>query len=186
MKMLFPAAILTCCLGLSTALAQQPDPAAAGDAKPTAESIRQLLDVLQARAMVDALPKQMDAYFNSFLSKFVEGQSLSAEQQKAIEKQRQKLADMMQEVFNWPAMESIYQEVYGKTFSQSEIDSMIAYYSSPAGHAVVVKLPLAMQNSMAVMQQRMQALIPTIQQMAKDTAAQIKAPPAATAKDKSG
>jgi len=154
--------------------------------KPSAESIQKLLEVTQAKSIVDAIPQQMDAYFTSALNKFVDGQPLSAEQQQQIDQQRQKLAAMMKDAFDWEAMQSLYLEVYGKTFTQSEVDSMISFYSSPAGHAVVVKMPLAMKNTMAAVQQRMQAFVPKIQQMAKDAATEIKAPKASAPKDKSG
>ncbi len=156
------------------------------DTRPTDESIRQLLEVMEIKTMLDAIPGQMDAYFTSILNKDMAGRPISAEQQESIDKMRQKSADMIKEVFNWKSMEAVYLEVYGKTFSQSEIDSMITFYSSPAGHAVVVKLPLAMQNTMSVMQKRMQDLMPKIQQMAKDTAAEIKAPQAGIPKPKTG
>ena len=186
MKTRLTAAVLTCCLGLTSALGQQLGPATPSDVKPTAESINQLLEVMQAKALVDAIPQQMDAYYTSFLTKLTEGKPISAEQQQAIDRMRQKVRDMMHEEFSWESMESIYQEVYAKTFSQSEIDSMISFYGSPAGRAVVVKLPLAMQNTMAVMQQRMQAVLPKIQQMAKDTAAEIKASRDGSPKAKTG
>jgi hypothetical protein len=192
--------LLTSCFGLSSAFGQQSNPAASPDApssdtpagqllvdtRPTDESIRQLLEVMEIKTMLDAIPGQMDAYFTSILNKDMAGRPISAEQQESIDKMRQKSADMIKEVFNWKSMEAVYLEVYGKTFSQSEIDSMITFYSSPAGHAVVVKLPLAMQNTMSVMQKRMQDLMPKIQQMAKDTAAEIKAPQAGIPKPKTG
>ena len=186
MKALITAVVLTSFLALTPALGQQSDPTTPSDVKPTEESIRQLLGIMQAKAMVEAIPQQLDAYYTSTLNKLLEGKPVSAEQQQAIDKMRQKLNDMMKENFNWDSMEAIYLQVYGKTFSQSEVDSMISFYSSPAGHAVVVKLPLAMQNAMAIMQQRMQALIPKIQQMAKDTAAEVKAPQEGSPKAKTG
>jgi hypothetical protein len=185
-KTLIAAIVLTSYLALNPALGQQSTPATASDVKPTDQSIHQLLGVMQAKALVEAIPQQMDAYFTSTLNQILEGKPISAEQQQAIDKMRQKLNDMMKENFNWESMEAIYLEVYRKTFSQSEIDSMINFYSSPAGHAVVVKLPLAMQNAMAVVQQRMQTLIPKIQQMAKDTAEEIKAPQEGAPKAKTG
>ena len=51
---------------------------------------------------------------------------------------------------------------------------------------MILKLPLAMQNTMAMVQQRMQALIPRIQQMAKDAAAEMKASQEGSAKSKTG
>ena len=77
-------------------------------------------------------------------------------------------------------------KVYAETFTQSEIDAMTFFYSSPAGHAVMVKLPLVAKNSMAAMQEQMKSLVPQLQQMAKETAEQVKAQDAGTAKRKAG
>ena len=184
--LLFAAAMLACCIGSGPASAEPPAASVPADARPTDASIRQLLEVMQAKTLVDAIPKQMDAYFTATLNRFAEGKQMSAEQQQAIDRKREDLNALMKENFNWESMQSIYLEVYGKTFSQAEIDSMIAFYSSPAGRAVVVKLPLAMQNTLTIMQQRMQTLMPKIQEMAKDTAAQIKSPPPAPTKPDSG
>jgi hypothetical protein len=186
MKTLLAAVLLTYCLGLNPAFGQQSDAATAADVKPTDESILQLLEVMHVKTLVDALPQQMDAYYTSFLNKLIEGNQVSAEQQQAIDRTRQNLGAMIRENLNWESMQPIYLEIYGKTFAQSEIDSMIGFYSSPAGRAVVVKMPLVMQNTFAVMQQRMQALMPRIQQMAKDTAAEIKNTKAAAAKPSTG
>jgi len=141
---------------------------------------------MQLRKFLEGMPQQLDAYFTSLLQKSLDGQSLTAEQQQSVDRMLVKLHDMMKDYLNWDSMETMYQDIYGKTFTQSEVDGMISFYSSPAGHAVVVKLPLVMQNTLAATQQRMQALLPKIQQMAKDTAAQIKASPAPAPKAKTG
>ncbi len=186
MKTLVSFVMLSSYLALSPAQAQQSDPATASDVKPTQESLHQLLEITGAKASTEAISQQVDAYYTSFVSKLLEGKSVSAEQQQTIDKMRQKISDMMKETFTWESMEPAYLEIYGKSFSQAEIDSMISFYGSPAGHAVVVKLPLVMQNTMGVMQQRMQALMPKIQQMAKDAAAEIKASQDGSAKPKTG
>jgi uncharacterized protein len=65
--------------------------------------------------------------------------------------------------------------VYADTFTQKEIDGMTAFYASPVGHAVIQKMPLVLTNSMAEMQKRMGTLFPKVQQIAKETAEEIKA-----------
>jgi hypothetical protein len=166
--------------------AQQSDAAAASEIRPTAESIHRLLDLTDAKATTGAISQQLDTYYTSFLNKLLEGNSVSAEQQQTIDRMRQQLTELVQQNFTWEVLEPSYMDIYAKSFSQSEIDSMIAFYGSPAGHAVILKLPLVMQNTMGAMTQRMQALIPKIQQMAKDTAAQIKASQEASPKPKTG
>ena len=81
---------------------------------------------------------------------------------------------MIKDLLRWDSMESLYLKVYGDTFSQQEIDGMTAFYASPAGQAVIAKMPLAVKSSMSEMQERVRGMIPKIQQMAKETADQVK------------
>jgi len=73
------------------------------------------------------------------------------------------------------------EEIYRKSFSQSEIDGMLKFYKTPAGKAVIAKMPVVMQNTMQVMQGEMAEMVPKMQQLMADTASQIQAlgkPPA--------
>ncbi len=53
----------------------------------------------------------------------------------------------------------MFTEIYQESFSQEEIDGLIAFYASPAGRAYIDKMPLVMQKTMTVMQSRMPAMI---------------------------
>lgn len=92
---------------------------------------------------------------------------------------RTKVHAFLKNEFGWDVMEPIYLKLYADSFSQAEVAGMLSFYRSPVGHAVVQKLPLVMQNTMTSMQQRMAALVPKIQQLAQETAAEIKAQNAA-------
>jgi len=149
-------------------------------------SIRQLLEVMHARKLVDALPQQMDTMMSGMLHKMLQGQSISPSQQHAIDEMISKMTALMREEFNWDQMEPLYLKVYRESFSEAEVRSIIGFYSTPAGQAVVTKLPLVTQNVMNAMQERMAAMMPKIQQMAADMAQQIKQENAAAAKGKGG
>lgn len=158
------------------AFSQNSTPTVATDSQPTDESLRHLLEVIDARKLVDSMSHQVDSIMTTTMQKMLQGQTISPKQQQAIDTMRAKMVSVMQENLNWDVMEPIYLKVYKETFSQAEIDGMIGFYSSPAGHAVVEKLPLAMQNSMGAMQEQLtKTLIPKLQQMVQETAAQIKA-----------
>ncbi len=157
-------------LAAGSAWGQQVSAGADSEVKPTHESIRHLLEVMEAKSLVESMNKQLDAYFKAVLAKSLEGKTVTAEQQQKIDKVREKFVDLIHETMSWESMEPTYFELYEKTFSQSEIDSMITFYGSPAGHAIVRKLPLVTQNAMALMQQRVQTLMPRIQAMVRDAA----------------
>ena len=65
--------------------------------------------------------------------------------------------------------------IYRNTFSQAEVDGMLGFYRSPAGQAVIAKMPLVMQNTMQSMQGRMAVMMPRIQELQRDTVARLRA-----------
>jgi hypothetical protein len=76
----------------------------------------------------------------------------------------------------------MYVRVYQKTFTQQEIDGMLAFYKTPAGQAVISKMPAAMQNTMNEMQQLMGPVMQKMQRLQQDVVAEMKA----EAKNKGG
>jgi len=146
-------------------------------------SVRKLLEVMHARKLVDALPQQTQTMMSGMVHQMLAGQTMTPAQQHAVDDMVAKTAALMRDEFNWEHMEPMYLKVYEQTFSQAEVQSMIDFYSTPAGQAVVDKLPLVTQNVLAAMQERMAAMMPKIQQMAADMAKQIKQENANAAKD---
>lgn len=168
-------ALVVACLGLTApTFAQGPSTATQAQSKPSEASVRHLLDVMQVRQIVQTMSAQMDTMFDNMVNKQLEGQNLTPEQQKQIEARRDAARDTVKDLLSWDSMQSLYLKVYGDTFSQQEIDGMIAFYTSPAGQAVIAKMPLAVKNSMSEMQERVRQMIPKIQQMAKEAADQVK------------
>jgi len=150
------------------------------------ESLHRLLEVQQARKIVETMSQQMDAVYTRSLNQMLSGEHLNAKQQEVMNKSRARMADLFKDVMNWDVMEPLYMKVYADTFTQKEIDGMTAFYSTPVGHAVILKMPLVLRNSMAEMQRRMGGLIPRIQQIAKETAEEVKAQNRAGTDGKSG
>ena len=56
-------------------------------------------------------------------------------------------------------------KVYADTYTEEEIDGILAFYKSPAGKAFIQKMPEVMQRSMPVMMQMMGDLQPEIKTM---------------------
>jgi hypothetical protein len=119
---------------------------------------------------------QVDAVMKGTMREMLKGQPITPKQQEALDSMQSKMVALMNDELKWETVEPIYLKVYKDTFSQSEIDAMIGFYSSPTGHAVIEKMPLAAQSAMSAMQERMRTtLIPKLQQMVQDMATQIKA-----------
>jgi hypothetical protein len=66
-------------------------------------------------------------------------------------------------------------DIYRRSFTQHEIDGMLEFYRTDAGQAVIAKMPLVMENTMAVMQEDLRVMMPRIREIQEDTIARLRA-----------
>ena len=149
--------------------------ALAQDAKPSEASVRQLFEVMHSSKLLEAYMTQIDSTVRASMQQALAGQQLNPKQKKILDDMGRQIDSLVKAQLNWPAIEPLMIDVYRNTFSQHEVDGMLAFYRSEAGQAVIAKLPTAMQQSMTGIQSHAQALTPKIVQLEKDTAAQLKA-----------
>ena len=147
---------------------------AATDAPPNEASVRQLLEVMQVHKLLDSMMGQVEGVMTQATKQATQGQPITPDVQKQIDKGRAEAMAMMKEILDWNKLEPIYVRIYQKSFTQKEIDDLIAMYKTPGGQALLNKMPIVMQNSMAEMQQMMQPIMQRIQRMQQDVAAQIQ------------
>jgi uncharacterized protein len=69
--------------------------------------------------------------------------------------------------------------LYQATYTQDEVDGLIAFYKTPAGQALINKAPLLLQNTMNEMQAFMRPMVQRIAQIKRDGEEELKALPAA-------
>lgn len=62
------------------------------------------------------------------------GQSkITSEQQKVVEEMGVQLTAAINDELSWDKLEPVIVDIYAKSFSQDEIDGLLAFYSSPLG-----------------------------------------------------
>jgi uncharacterized protein len=164
--------VLTLCAAFVHA-ADNPSPAPAGS--PTEASIKQLLEVAQSRKLIDSVMAQMENLMQQSIAQATRGQQIPPKVQKDIDARRTEMIAMMKELLDWNKLQPMYVRVYQKTFSQQEVDGMIAFYKTPAGQAVIGKMPSVLQNTIDEMQQLMAPVMQKMQKMQQDVASEMKA-----------
>ena len=147
----------------------------AADTPPSDASLKQLLEVAQAHKTLDATMGQMDTMMKNGFEQITAGQTPSPEMKKIFDKARTDVVSMCKEDFSWEKMEPIYLRIYRKSLSQSDVDGMIAFYKTPAGQAVINKMPLVLQNTMAEIGQMMGPMMERTQRMQKELVAELQA-----------
>lgn len=147
----------------------------AAETPPNEGSVRKLLEVSQCHKVLDAVMGQMDGYMKQAIAQVTQGQSLSPQMKKNIERRQAEVVLIFKEMLDWHKLEPMYIRVYQKTFTQSEVDNLIAMYQSPGGQALLNKMPVVLQNTMNEMQPIMQPIMQRIQRMQRDVVADIQA-----------
>ncbi|HEX4629461.1 MAG TPA: DUF2059 domain-containing protein [Chthoniobacterales bacterium] len=167
---------ILCILALCASLVYAADnPSASPASLPTEPSVKQLLEVAQAHKLVDSVMAQMDSLMQQTIARATKGQPIPDKVQKNIDQRRSEVLAMMKDLLDWKKLEPMYVRIYQKTFTQQEIDGMIAFYKTPAGQAVINKMPATMQNTIDEMQQMMGPVMQKMQQMQQEVAAELKA-----------
>ena len=163
-------------LSLTTVLALLVlSPAFGQDSKPSEQSVRQLFEVMHTGAAVKEAFAHMDDMLRASM-KDMNGRPLNAEQQKIRDEMHAKVVALMKQQLDWSTtLEPIMVQSYRDTFTQQEVDALLKFYGTPVGRSVADKLPLASQQMMQLMQQRIRDMMPQVQQIARDSAERIKA-----------
>lgn len=167
--------ILTLCGSVAYGVDNPSPGASKAGAPPSEASIKQLLEVAQARKLIDSVMKQMDTLMQQTIAQAVQGQDVPAKVQKDIDKWQAEVFGFTKDLLDWNKLEPMYVRIYQKSFSQEEVDGMIAFYKTPAGQAVIGKMPTVMQNTMDEMQQMMTPVLQKMQRMQQDLVAEMKA-----------
>jgi hypothetical protein len=94
---------------------------------------------------------------------------------------QQKMTDELTSAMNTTEMKNDMAQIYSDVFTKDEIDGLSSFYGTPAGEALIEKQPEVQQKMQALMMPRMMAVMPKIQQMTRDFAADQKAKAAAAA-----
>ena len=144
-------------------------------APPSQESIDRLLVDAKVEQLLDTMLANVDQVMRRSMETSTQGQQLSPEQRQAVDGAAAKFVQVMREEMTWDKLRPLYVQIYQESFTQEEIDGLIAFYESPAGVAFVEKMPVVMQKSMSIMQSRMATMMEKMKAAMKEAIAEPKA-----------
>ena len=85
------------------------------------------------------------------------------------------MVEAMREQMSWEKLEPLYIKLYQDTFSQKELEGLLAFYKTDAGKAMLAKLPTLTQNLMKHMMEQMQVVMPRVREIANEYVEKVKA-----------
>lgn len=143
-----------------------PLPAHADDASQRAKAQEMIMLI-----HTDRMVQQVSANFMKQLSAAGEkliGPSATPESKTQLADFEKKFSDLIDSQVGWKVMEPQLTDVYAKTFTEQELNGIVAFYKSPAGIALVDKMPTINVAATQLMQSKMAALQPQMKQMYED------------------
>ena len=88
---------------------------------------------------------------------------------------KKKMLVVMRDELTWERMEPLYIRIYRDSLSEDEVAGMLDFYRTPAGQALIRKMPVMMQKITPEIQGLMASAMPKMQQVQREFMAELKA-----------
>jgi hypothetical protein len=128
---------------------------AARGGPPSDESILKMMNSFQLQAALDQTVTQLDAGMKKGLKQLTEGKELSPLQTAELGQLQTRMSATIRDELAFAKMKDIYLQVYRELFTQEEVNGINAFVATPAGKAMIEKLPQASSKVAPLLQARM-------------------------------
>jgi hypothetical protein len=126
---------------------------------PSPESIDRLLAATQVEKNLQQMQGASERMLRGAAAQRTGGRQLSVDERQRMDAAVERVVGAMRQEMSIERMRAQMARLYTETFTQEEIDGLIAFYQTPAGHAFVAKMPAMMQKSAQLMRERMDPLM---------------------------
>jgi uncharacterized protein len=97
------------------------------------------------------------------------------EQKKLVADFQQRVLDLVNKKLGWKALEPDFINLYASTYTEEELNGIVAFYKSPVGQKMLDKTPDLMTKSTDITQQKMREVQPEFNQLVQDFMKQMAA-----------
>ncbi len=143
----------------------------ADDASKRAKA-EELMRITKLDQLTNQIMDQTMDQMKSGLYQNIMGVELTPQQQATLAMFQARISDVFKREFSWNLLEPEYAKLYADTYTERELDDILAFDKSPTGQAVIAKNPELLKQSSAIAQARLSAMMPELQQLTRDFIAQ--------------
>ncbi len=145
------------------------------DAVSKRAKIEELFKLIQIERTIDQISVQQVAQAKSVMKTMAPNGSVTPDQQKDLDAFLDKVVGITREAVNWQKLEPQFVDLYMNTYSEEEVDGIVAFYRSPAGQVMVAKQPELLSKSQAISQAQLAAIQPKLREAVMEFAQQMAA-----------
>lgn len=125
------------------------------------QKLTELVDIMNMDSMIDSMYSQMGGIMENMAVQM----DLKPSERPIFDKYNQRMIAIMKENMSWKHMEPMVLDIYNRNFSEQEITDMLKFYKTETGKAILVKMPIVIQESMQLSQSLVQPLFPKLQEI---------------------
>jgi hypothetical protein len=148
---------------------------ARGDEASKRAKAEQLFMLLRMDTMMDQLMVGVKKQVQQITESMPGADQATPEQKKQITDFQQRVMDVVNQKIGWKALEPDFISLYASTYTEEELDGIVAFYKSPIGQKMIEKTPVLTAKSTQITQQKMSELQPQLNQMVQDFMKQMAA-----------
>ncbi|OIR03732.1 hypothetical protein GALL_141490 [mine drainage metagenome] len=160
---------------LSFAAAALVSTLAVSAAQPSDASVKELLELSGSAHQIEAAKAQFSGMEANAIQQALKGHEITPDIQKILEDSAAKASSIINSTLDWAKVEPLFVKAYQATLTQDEVNGIVAFYKTPAGKAMVQKLPVLMQQTMMEMRPQLGAMMGQLKQVQQQTALKLQA-----------
>lgn len=130
---------------------------------------QEMLGLLHMDRLLDQMMNNMLDQMST-VTKQLGGRNVKPEDQTKVDEFQKKVFQLIQSQMGWKALEPEYVDIYAKDFTDEQLDAILVFYKSPAGVALIEKLPTLTTQGTELAQARVATLMPQLKQLIADFA----------------
>lgn len=138
-------------------------------------SLKQLLAVTHTQNLIEGMRSQIDAQLNNIAQQALKGKPPSPSQQQALTNMQNRVTALIHGMLAWEKLEPMYLRLYKESFTEEEVVGMLSFYQTPAGQAVINKMPVLAQKTMLEIQSISSGLAPQMKKIQQDFISELTA-----------
>lgn len=138
-------------------------------------SIEKLLSPTDAKKLHDSVIADSDEIVDSTLKPMLMREKTTPEQTAFVDSFLMKYKKIIRDELSWEKMMPSYIRIYRETFTEKELNDLIAFYESPTGKMFVKKTPVILEKTSSVMQQKMVSILSRMNAMLEESMKQMSA-----------
>lgn len=155
------------------ALLVLPTLAHADDASRRAK-VEEMIRVTKMDQTLTQMMDQMAERMKAMTDRQTANLKMSAEQRKLFDDYQVHIHQLMADSVSWEKLKPLIISSYSETYTDEELDGILAFYHTPAGQALIAKSPQLVSKTMNLVQKQILEIQPKIQQATQDFTQQMK------------